>query len=168
VQAQIAALHANDKPQDQTNTTTKPANAVVAPPAHREPPPILAAVHGTSELVAPLGNALEPWAHRQVHPLADTLIDMLAPPMVAAKNEQLAIGFEVLGYTLVKGDIPSARARVRVRIVDRTHVVWDRIVHTDTVVGDKGLAPDALAQRTAREVLAIVEPHLRRLVPTWR
>jgi len=167
VQAQIAALHVQvtQKPADEK----KPPGP--RPPVPAAPMPVLAVVHGasaSSPLVAPLGSALEPWAKRDVHPLANTLIDMLAPPMVAAKGEQLAIGFEVLGYSMVKGEIPSARARVRVRIVDRTHVVWDRIVRTDTVVGDKGIAADALAARTAREVLAIVEPHIRRLVPAWR
>jgi hypothetical protein len=60
-----------------------------------------------------------------------------------------------------------ARARVRVWIADASAVVFDRVVVTDTVVGDKGLAPPELAARVAREVLAILRPHLRRQVPSW-
>jgi hypothetical protein len=45
--------------------------------------------------------------------------------------------------------------------------VFDRVVVTDTVVGDKGVAQPELAARVAREVLAILRPHMRRRVPSW-
>ena len=73
----------------------------------------------------------------------------------------------MLGYTTLPGNIPSARARVRVRILAKGQVVFDRVVRTDTVVGDKGIASDALAARTAREVFAIVTPHLKKAIPSW-
>jgi hypothetical protein len=56
---------------------------------------------------------------------------------------------------------------VRVQISDARKVVFDRVVATDTVLGERGMAPPELAARVAREVLAIVRPHLRRSVPAW-
>ena len=56
----------------------------------------------------------------------------------------------------------DAAGRVQVRIKDTK---FDRIVRTDTIVGDKSFTPDQLAARTAREVLAILRPHLRRALP---
>jgi len=165
VKAQLAVLHAQVDSSHADHMTPPPRPHVAAPL------PMLAAVHaarGGEALVQPLGGALAPWAGRTIDPLPNTLVDMIVPTMASTKGRDLAIGFEVLGYVTVPGDIPSARARVRVRIVDRSHVLFDRIVHTDTVVGEKGIAPDVLAGRVAREVLDIVEPHLRRADPSWR
>ncbi|HSN29843.1 MAG TPA: hypothetical protein VLT45_26330 [Kofleriaceae bacterium] len=162
VKAQIDALHA------------EPATPPVPPRVdHRlprpkaEPTPVLLAVHGvaTDPLAGALSSEFQPWAHRAVRPLPNTLVDMLGP--ANTNGYDIALGFEVLAYTTLPGSIPSARARVRVRVLAKGKVVFDRIVHTDTVVGDKGIASDALAARTAREVLAIVAPHLKRAVPTW-
>jgi hypothetical protein len=100
-----------------------------------------------------------------VRPLPNTLVDMLGP--TNANSYDVAVGLEVLAYTTLPGAIPSARARVRVRVLAKGQVVFDRVVRTDTVVGDKGIASDALAARTARDVLAIVKPHLVRAVPSW-
>jgi hypothetical protein len=61
-----------------------------------------------------------------------------------------------------------ARARVRVQILGPRAVVFDRVVVTDTVLGDPGRGPLEVAARVAREVLAILGPHLRRSVPSWR
>jgi energy-converting hydrogenase Eha subunit H len=61
-----------------------------------------------------------------------------------------------------------ARARIRVQLTDARSVVFDRIVVTDTVVGENGIAPAELAARVAREVLVILRPHLRRSVPLWQ
>ncbi len=60
-----------------------------------------------------------------------------------------------------------ARARVRVRVADTSEVLFDRVVITDTVLGDKGSGPQELAARVAREVLAILRPHMRRRVRSW-
>jgi len=64
--------------------------------------------------------------------------------------------------------VALARARVRVRIAGPSAVLFDRVVATDSVVGDRGLPEAELAARVAREILAIVEPHLARSVPSWR
>ena len=46
-------------------------------------------------------------------------------------------------------------------------VMFDRVVVTDTVVGERKITEAELAARVAREVLAIVAPHLHRAVPAW-
>jgi hypothetical protein len=123
-------------------------------------------------LRAALATALTTWTRtsRREPRTADParLVDKLAAQTVRASGASLAIGCWIAGYTVEPGVVPMARARVRVRITDRAAVVFDRVVVTDTVLGDKGLAPDELAARVAREVLAIVEPHLQRSVPWWR
>jgi hypothetical protein len=54
-----------------------------------------------------------------------------------------------------------------VQITDANAVLFDRVIATDTVVGDKGLPVAELAGRVAREVLAILRPHVRRTVASW-
>ena len=70
----------------------------------------------------------------------------------------------VLAYDVAPGIVPTARARVRVKI----GADFDRVVVTDTVVGDRNIAAEQLAARTARAVLDIVEPHMRHAVASWR
>lgn len=91
-----------------------------------------------------------------------------APKTVAASSADLAIAFEVLSYKLWGKTVPMATARVRVRVADAAQVLFDRVIVTDTVVGDRGMAVDAVAERVAREVLAIARPHVRKVVPGWR
>jgi hypothetical protein len=124
---------------------------------------------------APLLGALDAAApewlrahHRQLQKLDPSKLDpKLAPKAVTAGAADLAIGFWILDYKPEAGALPMARARVRVRIADTSAVVFDRVVVTDTVLGEQGLAPPELAARVAREVLAILRPHLRRHVPSW-
>ncbi|HEX3481904.1 MAG TPA: hypothetical protein VHT91_43120 [Kofleriaceae bacterium] len=84
----------------------------------------------------------------------------------------LAIGFSILDWSVEQPDDRAqpamARARVRVQIVGPRAVVFDRVVATDTVLGDPGRGLPELAARVAREVLAILGPHMRRSVPSWR
>jgi hypothetical protein len=42
------------------------------------------------------------------------------------------------------------------------------VIATDTVVGERGMVADALADRAVRELLAILELHAVRAVPSWR
>ncbi len=136
--------------------------------ARRSPP--------TDALRAALQAAAATWTRAARHEPrvteGDKLTSKLAAQTVRAGDAGLAIGFWVSDYivepAVEPGAVPMARARVRVRIADRAAVVFDRVVVTDTVLGDRGLAPGDLAARVAREVLAIVQPHLRRSVPWWR
>lgn len=102
--------------------------------------------------------------HRELQKLDPT---QLAARTVASLGPGLAIGFWILDYTSEDGKPPMARARVRVQIASGSTVVFDRVVVTDTVVGDVGLGPRELAERVAREILAILRPHMRRSVPSW-
>ena len=61
-----------------------------------------------------------------------------------------------------------ARARVRLRIADATQVTFERVIRTDTIVGDRDITEQQLAARTAREVLAIANAQLRKRVTGWR
>ena len=120
-----------------------------------------------------LGKELGGWAHEQHHEvkLVDReLLDKKAAVKTIGDNHTDAgIAFEVLGIEIEKKDgIPFARARVRVRIASAAEVKFERIIHTDTVVGDKGMADAALVPRVARAVLAITTPNLRRALVTWQ
>lgn len=148
----------------------------------RRPPaldrPMLVALSDARRTTAPdpllgaLDGAVASWgrAHRRrIQKLDPAKLDArLAARTVASAGADLAIGFWILDYTPEAGKPPMARARVRVRISDARAVVFDRVVVTDTVVGDVGLGLQELAERVAREVLAILRPHLRRSVPWWR
>src|SRR5262249_45247830 len=135
------------------------------------------AVTAAGSQQAPLRDALAPaiaaWVERHHHAASPTdmthLVRAVAPKAVAGANAELAIAFEVLGYRTEKVDqVPLSRARVRVRIADREHVVFERVVVTDSVVGERNLSADALAARVAHSVLDILEPHIRRVAPAWR
>jgi hypothetical protein len=90
-----------------------------------------------------------------------------ASKTVAASTADRAIAFEVLGYSLWGDTVPMGKARVRVRIADAGQVLFERVVVTDTIVGDKGMSTDAFAARVAGEVLSILRPHVRKAVPAW-
>jgi hypothetical protein len=124
---------------------------------------------------APLAGALDAevagWLgahHRRLEKLPPGKLEpKLAPKAVAAGAAELAIGLWILDYQPEAGALPMARARVRVRIADASAVRFDRVVVTDTVLGDKGSSAPELAARVAREVLAILRPHMRRHVSSW-
>jgi hypothetical protein len=102
---------------------------------------------------------------------ARALAGKLAPKAAAAAGAERALELEVLGYWVRSSkaarDVPFARARVRVRISDTSAAVFDRVVVTDTVVGERGMTAADLAARVADEVLAILRPHVRRAVAPW-
>lgn len=78
------------------------------------------------------------------------------------------IQFELLTFAITPGRIPLAKARVRMRVYDGGKVKFDRIIHTDTIVGDRDITEQAFAERAAREVLLIAHPNLRRTLPDWK
>jgi hypothetical protein len=137
---------------------------------------VLVAVADPGSAPGPLRGALHAaardWtrAHRRV--ARDTDPARLAASAVAAAGADLALGFSILDWSVEQPDDRKqpamARARVRVQIVGPRAVVFDRVVTTDTVLGDPGHGTPELAARVAREVLAILEPHMRRSVPSWR
>jgi hypothetical protein len=128
-------------------------------------------------LAAALDTAVGDWtrAHHRLPQKIDAskLDPKIAAKAVVAGATDLAIGFWVLDYQPEPGelaetrDVPMARGRVRVRIADASAVVFDRVIATDTVLGDRKLGSSELAARVAREVLAILRPHMLRHVRSW-
>ena len=84
-----------------------------------------------------------------------------------AQHYQATVTLEVVGYASQLGTVPTARARVRVKIDNGSGVRFNRIVRTDTVVGDRGQAPDVLRARSTRGARDRV-PQLRRTMATAR
>jgi hypothetical protein len=117
-----------------------------------------------------LGAQLAPWAaHRHHEAVVSSALGKNASKSVSIRKADFAIELNVLDVTIDHNDdqIPLATARVRVRISDPQSTVFDRVVVTNTIVGEKTLAADKLIERIAREVLLIAEPHVRRRIPTW-
>ena len=168
------------KQQQAAHARPQPAPGPAAPAAPA-PEPLLVAViaaPGTPPATAPLRDALahavDAWAeahHRTV--VAVDAAALASSKALAAHHGTLGVLFEIEGYAVDPGVVPLARARVHVRVVQPAGFVdgavgFDRVIVTDTIVGDRGLSADALAARAAREVLAIAEPHVRRVVASWR
>ena len=169
VHAKLEAMH---KPIERTPPPpVDPHVAVVAPDPLL---PLLFTLSGKGDATTPLriafDSALAPWAERHHHLAKPPTIknQKVTPASVKSAGAALGMAFEIKRFSVSDTAIPTARARVRVMVTDATSVLFDRVVITDSVVGDKGLSRDALAARTAREVLDILRPHLQRLVSTWR
>jgi hypothetical protein len=151
-------------------------------PAPAPDRPVLVAIAdaGHARDPGPLRSALQAavadWTHAHHRVPRDTdpakLDAAHAAATLRAAGADLAIGFSILDWSVEPPSEPSqpamARARVRVQITGPRAVVFDRVVATDTVLGDPGRGQPELAARVAREVLAILRPHMRRSVPSWR
>ena len=156
----------------------RPSDPAVAPAAPALPSILVAAMsvrtgHPILELLASAtSNELPGWArmHRhQAMPVdAARLARLTAPSSVGEARASLGIALEILDFNVEPGVVPLARDRVRLRIADGTQVKFERVIRTDTIVGDKNISETDFAARTAREVLAIANAQLRRLVPGWR
>ena len=118
-----------------------------------------------------LKAAVADWTRAHHRVPRDTDPARLTTAALTTAGADLAIGFSILDWSIEQPDDRArpamARARVRVQIVGPRAVVFDRVVATDTVLGDPGRGAPELAARVAREVLAILGPHLRRRVPSW-
>ncbi len=147
---------------------------VVGPPLRLRPMLVAVSANGgdAQRLRAPLTAAVATWASKHLRePMpveADKLSRALATQTVKSSGQDLAIGFEILSFDIEGDEIPLGHARVRVRISDAVGIVFDRVIKTDTIVGDKRLAVERLAERTAREVVDIMRPHVQRSVAGWR
>ena len=167
-------LDALNKPKHVDPVVTPP---VVRPVTVVSVPGILVGIGtrspGGEALRAALADGVPGWIAQ--HKRAPTVItpDMLdaktaAKTVAGSGKGDRAIAFEVLSYKAWLDDgVPLGKARVRVRIADAGQVLFERVVFTDTVVGDKGLPEDRFAARIAREVMSIVQPHVKKVVPGW-
>ena len=148
VRQELAALAKPPEPE-------KPVEPVRVTPPPPIAKPIVVEVTGKGALHGPLDAAVPAWV------LANRRTPM-------SSNADVAIAFEVLGYERSGKTVPLGAARVRMRIVDAGRVVFDRVIVTDTVVGDREMPVDKFAERVAREVLAIASVHVRKVIPRWR
>lgn len=113
-----------------------------------------------------------PWAERQGREPKTTEPKTLqakqAVATIKAAGTDLGVVFEITSFSISNDAIPLARARVHVVVADAAGVLFDRVVVTDSIVGDKNITTKVMAARAAREVLDILRPHLRRMVRAWR
>jgi hypothetical protein len=166
VRDKLAALH----PEDHGRVVqVRPGAPVSDAPPER---PVLVAVGdaraqpGRDALARAFDTAVAGWIRAQHR--EPRKVDAGTPDHKAATGAgELAFAFWIVDYTDEPGPPPMARARVRVQIARDAAVVFDRVVATDTVLGEVG-RPAELADRVAREVLAILRPHVRRSVAWWR
>jgi hypothetical protein len=168
------------KPAVVAKSATEP-RPPVAPPlpiAPKRPGMLAAAIsvqtgHPILELLAAATTReLSGWARMHAHEAtvvdASRLARPTAPGSITEARVPLGISLEILGFSVEPGDVPLARARVRLRIADATQVLFERVIRTDTIVGDKNISETELAARTAREVLSIANAQLRRQVAGWK
>lgn len=151
---------------------------VEAPPVPALDRPVLVAVADDRHAADPgplrgaLQAAVADWTRAHHRVSRDTDPAQLTAAALTTTGADLAISFSILDFSVEQPDDRArpamARARVRVQILGPRTVVFDRVVATDTVLGDPGRGPSELAARVAREVLAILGPHVRRSVPSWR
>jgi hypothetical protein len=144
------------------------------PPKPVEPPKpklVLVSLIADAPFKAPLAAAIDAWASEHHHTVQQAQVSALGPDTAVKAIEkagaEVGIAFEVDRYLPEGGMVDMARARVRVRISTASGVAFDRVIVTDTVIGERKITEADLAGRVAREVLAIIAPHLHRAVPTW-
>lgn len=151
---------------------------VDAHPAPAPDHPVLVAIADDRHAADPgplrgaLQAAVADWTRAHHRVPRDTDPAQLTIAALTPAGADLAIRFAILDWSVEQPDDRArpamARARVRVQILGPRAVMFDRVVATDTVLGDPGRGPPELAARVAREVLAILGPHMRRNVPSWR
>lgn len=147
-----------------------PGPVAQPPPATPAGAPVLIGVTTTGVAMVvgdPLRDALALAAFAWARDHHRRPIDAADAAAVAVTKPDRTITLEIVRYEVVGAWIPLARARVRVRISGARSPEFDRVVVTDTIVGDRDQPRDALATRVAREVLEILRPHMRRLEPGW-
>ncbi len=140
----------------QLATLAKPA-VVDRPPVEARPLPPRSAPPPAPTLEVTVTPSPSPWSMKLRSALESEL-----PAWLPAQHFAAKVTLDVLLFDAWMTKVPLARARVRVRIADTK---FDRVIRTDTIVGDRGFSAEQLAARTAREVLAILRPHLRRALP---
>jgi len=179
VKKHLAALAAAAaKPTNPEPPVTSKPNTFVQPPPLA--PPLMIISVSSPQAVAPalerlatsMSTELTRWAEYHKRTAKPVMPEQMsrgtAIKTVEGANANLGIALEVLSFDVTKGDVPLGRARVRARIIHRGTMLFERVIRTDTIVGDKGISEQDMAARTAREVLAITNAQMRRLVEGWR
>jgi hypothetical protein len=175
VLAKKAAAAAEVKPPDQP---TNPRPDMV--PSGPDLPIIVVGVSASGNggppaqhLQTALRDEAQSWARQHDHTansIEPALLDNKngAPGAVASHGGQFGIALHVVSMSITPGRVPMARARVRMRIIKPEGIRFDRMIHTDTIVGDREITEAEFAARVAREVLSIVHPNIHRTVSSWK
>ena len=160
VRTQLAAIEAAEAARARPPVAAAPAPAVVPVPA----PPLddraaLVAGVGKPGLVdaAGVAGALAGrlgYGARRVPDAGARALQTLSA------SAPLAIHVEVLALEPANLGVPVARARARVRVYDHGSVAFDRVVHTDTLVGGRSDGDAAMAGYVGRQIVDIVAPRL--------
>ena len=145
-----------------------------APPVPHASPAVLVAVSSSAgdaladQLRTQVAAATDAWlTARHVRPATATAPELgraFAVQTVARTQANAGIALEVLGYHVEHGAVPLARARVRVRVAGAEGILFERVIVTDTIVGDHSAPAGRMEARVAREVLAILAPILARQI----
>jgi hypothetical protein len=165
VQRDLAELAAEDaKRADEAKAAAQPTRVPQVAPPVALPVVLVSLAPSKSQLHDAIANALDGWAKHGRHDLQLGAADAKA---VAAARAEIGVSLDIVGYDLqtleiASGTTRAARARVRMRVANGTKLVFDRVLETDTVLGQ----PDTLAELVAREILWIAEPKLRK-VSAW-
>ncbi|MCB9573732.1 MAG: hypothetical protein H6709_16755 [Kofleriaceae bacterium] len=93
--------------------------------------------------------------------------DDLAAAM-AAQGGDLGITVELAEIHYTDGGVITARARGRVRVVDATGVVFDRVIRTDTLVGGRGDRRHAVARAAVEQIVDVAYGRVRELLAARR
>jgi hypothetical protein len=174
----IAAATAVERPHDPP-ITDGPAAEPVPVPARPTFPAVVVAVSAPASpmpalalLVTGVADEVPRWAalHKRDARKVDAaqLGRATGIRTVQDAGADIGVAVEVLAFTVEPGEVPLARARARIRIVHKGTIVFERVVRTDSIVGDKRITEQEMSARTGREILAIANAQLRRLVAGWR
>ncbi|HUS27041.1 MAG TPA: hypothetical protein VMZ53_00975 [Kofleriaceae bacterium] len=124
-------------------------------------------------LLSGLRDEISGWAQHHAHtvnPVEPALFDSKnsAPGVVSSNGGEFGMSLHVITLQIWPGRVPMARARVRLRVVSRERIVFDRVIHTDTIVGDPEISEAQFAARVARDVLRIAHANLKRTTSNWK
>jgi hypothetical protein len=107
---------------------------------------------GAVRLAGLVGHRAEDVRGTAGGPLADAL---------AAQHGAVAVEIALLAISYDDRGVITARARARVRVLDATGTVFDRVVRTDTLVGGRGDRRDAVARAAIDQIVDIAMPRVR-------
>ncbi len=104
--------------------------------------------------------------HHRTYVVIEDTLEAAGAERARKDRERTEVGLEleVWSYVVDPEGLPTARAKVHATFTDCTGIAWQRTIVTDTIVGERSGDRTELAARTAREVLQVVLPHVKRFL----
>lgn len=146
----------------------KPPEVVVAPPQPSEPQLPELKVSVSMFKPNPALQLLQSAFPRELDVWGKQHGRRVETPAAFGASGTSTLQFELLTFSVTPGKIPLAKARVRMRVYEAGKIKFDRVIRTDTIVGDRDITEQAFAERAAREVLLIANANLRRTLSDWK